>query len=95
MKLIGTWIVDDSDRRALSDLGDVRLAFGLDGTLVYTARGRDKDQIVNLTYQIEGATIVTDQPSAPRVERTPFSLPEEGLLTLEFDGVAYRFRRET
>ena len=94
VRLIGTWIVDDDDRRALSDLGSARLAFGADGTLVYTVRGRDKDQIINLTYQVDGATIVTDQASAPRVERTPFSLSEEGMLTLVFGGVAYRFRRE-
>jgi hypothetical protein len=94
VRLIGTWVLDDSDKDALSDLGNVRLAFGEDGTLVYTVRGRDKDQIINLRYQVDGATIITDQLSAPRVERTEFSLSDDGVLTLAFGGVAHQFRRE-
>lgn len=94
VRLIGTWIVDDSDRRAISDLGDVRLEFRKDGMLIYAIRGWNKDQIIKLRYEIDGATIVTDQPSAPRVERTKFSLSDDGILTLEFNAIAYRFRRQ-
>jgi hypothetical protein len=94
MNLIGNWVVDGTDRRALADLGDVVLAFGEDNALIYTIRCRDKDQIIKLRYQIEGTTMVTDQPSAPRVERTEFSISENGVLTLAFNGVPYRFKRQ-
>jgi hypothetical protein len=35
VKLIGTWVVDKSDSHALSELGDVSLKFGQDGSLTY------------------------------------------------------------
>jgi hypothetical protein len=62
------------------------------GGLLYTIRGREKDQIMKLRYKVEGSTIVTDQPSEPRVERTQFSLTDD-ILTLAFGGVPYRFVR--
>ena len=92
MNLVGAWIVDETDMRALADLGDVLLEFGEGGGLIYTIRGKDKDQIIKLRYRIEGSTIVTDQPSAPQVERTAFSLSDDGLLTLAFSGTPYRFK---
>jgi hypothetical protein len=91
--LVGTWIVKDTDKRALADLGDVVLEFQESGRLIYTIRGSAKDQIIKLRYKIEGAVIVTDQPSVPRVERTAFSISADGVLTLAFGGVPYRFTR--
>jgi hypothetical protein len=93
MNLVGAWVMDETDTRALADLGDVLLEFGKGGWLIYTIRGQDKDQIIKLRYRIEGSTIVTDQPSAPQVERTAFSLSDDGLLTLAFSGTPYRFKR--
>jgi hypothetical protein len=91
MSLVGAWVVDRSDARALADLGDVLLEFGDGGGLLYTIRGADKDQIMKLHYRVEGAAILTDQPSAPRVERTAYSLSDDGILTLAFGGSPYRF----
>jgi hypothetical protein len=93
MNLLGAWLVDETDTRALARLGDVLLEFDESGGLRYTIRDYDKDQIINLRYQIEGSTIVTDQPSAPGIERTQFSFAEDGVLTLAFGGVPYRFVR--
>lgn len=93
MNLTGTWVVDKMDKQATTELGDVLLEFGDDRSLIYTIRGKDKNQIINLRYQIDGATIITNQPSAPRVERTDFSLSDDGVLTLAFGGTPYRFRR--
>ena len=92
MSLVGAWLVDETDTRALADLGNVLLEFGEGGGLLYTIRGEEKDQIIKLRYKIEGSTIVTDQPSEPRVERTQFSLADD-MLTLAFGGVPYRFVR--
>lgn len=93
MTLVGAWIVDRTDLRGLADLGDVLLEFGEGGGLLYTIRGPDRDQIMKLRYTVEGSTILTDQPSAPRIERTAYALSEDGKLTLAFGGVPYRFVR--
>ncbi|MDF0492390.1 hypothetical protein GPL17_31660 [Bradyrhizobium yuanmingense] len=93
MNLLGTWLVDETDELALARLGNVLLEFDENGGLRYTIREQDKYQIINLRYRVEGSTIVTDQPSAPQVERTQFSFSEEGVLTLAFGGVPYRFVR--
>ena len=93
MNLIGCWVIDSADQNALAALGNVVLDFAEDGHLTYTVRGEGKSQVVDLRYRIEGTTIVTDQPSAPRAERTGFSFSEDGALTLLFDGVPYRFHR--
>jgi len=70
----------------------VPLEFGDGGGLLYTIRGQETDQIIMLRYKVEGSTIVTNQPSEPRVERTQFSLADD-TLTLSFGGVPYRFVR--
>jgi len=94
MNLIGAWVVDETDVRALADFGDLLMEFGDGGGLAYTIRTRDREQIMLLRYWIEGSTIITDQPSAPRIERTAFSLSDDGALTLNFGGTPYRFRRQ-
>jgi len=93
MNLLGAWLVDETDKLALARLGDVLLEFDETGGLRYTIRGLDKHQIINLRYRVEDSTIVTDQPSAPQVERTQFSFDEGGVLTRAFGGVPYRFVR--
>jgi hypothetical protein len=90
MNLLGAWKVDETDARTLSELGNVLMEFGEEGSLTYTIRGQDKDQIMDLRYKVEGSTIVTDQPSHPRVERTQFFLSDD-MLTLTLGG--YRFVR--
>jgi hypothetical protein len=92
--LVGTWVLDETDQRGFADLGDVVMTFGEGDELTYTIRGPTKDQIIKLRYRIEGTMIVTDQPSAPQVERTHFSLSEDGILILAFGGVPYRFKRQ-
>lgn len=92
MSLVGAWLVDETDARALTDLGNVLLEFNKGGALRYTIRGQEKDQVIKLRYKVEGSTIITDQPSDPRVERTQFFLVDN-MLTLAFRGVPYRFVR--
>jgi hypothetical protein len=74
MSLVGTWVVDETDARALTDLANEQMEFGEGGGLLYTIRGNERDQIMKLRYKVEGSVIVTDQPSAPRVERIVFHL---------------------
>ena len=93
MNLLGAWLIDESDEIALARLGNVLLEIDENGGLRYTIREQGKRQIINLRYRVEGSTIVTDQPSAPKAERTQFSLTEDGILTLAFGGIPYRFVR--
>lgn len=93
MSLVGIWILDKADDSARADLGDVLLEFDEEGNLIYVVRDKETDQIIKLRYQIDGDTIITDQPSAPQTERTIFSLSEDRELTLTFGGVPYRFYR--
>lgn len=93
MNLLGAWLVDETDELGLARLGNVLLEFDESGGLRYTIREQDKRQIINLRYRVEGSAIVTDQPSAPQVERTQFSLTDDGVLTLAFGGIPYRFVR--
>jgi hypothetical protein len=90
VSLVGEWVVDTADARTVADLGNVLLRFGDDGGLVYTIRGQRTDQIIMLRYEVEGSTIITNQPSRPQVERTEFSLAGN-ILTLRFGGLPYRF----
>ena len=93
MNLVGVWVVDETDAQALERWGNVVFEFDESDGLIYTIRGDDKDEIIILRYQIEGSTLITDQPSAPRVERTQFSFTPDGVLILTFDGVPSRFVR--
>lgn len=93
MKLGGVWKVDKADHHTLADLGDVMLEFHGDGRLTYATIDDDRAKVINLTYKIDGNTIITDQPSAPRPERTTFQLSHDGVLTLAFGGIPYQFRR--
>jgi len=49
--------------------------------------------IMKLRYRIDGDTLVTNQPSAPREERSRFALAPDGTLTIEFGGNKGAFRR--
>lgn len=93
MTLLGQWVVDKSDRHTLEKLGDVVLQFDETGGLTYIVRRDGKQQTILMSYEVNGNIITTDQLSAPRVERTVFSISENSLLTLSFGGEPVTFRR--
>ena len=93
MRLVGAWVVDESDQHTLAELGDVLLQFDNNGGLTYVIRTDGKQQVILMRYEVDGDVIVTDQPSAPRVERTLFSLSDDGRLVLAFGGEPFTFRR--
>lgn len=80
--LIGTWRTDPTDAWSLRHYGEVTLRFDAQGGLVYTVHQPGKDQIILLTYRVEGDCLVTDQPSSPAEERTPFFFTPDGRLAL-------------
>ena len=91
--LIGSWKSDPTDPKGKDAYGEVSLRFEADGTLLYIARGPDKDQVMRLTYRLEPGMIITDQPSQPRSERTIYKIAEDGALILAFGGQESRYVR--
>jgi hypothetical protein len=89
--LIGRWTSDPTDVEGIREFGRAHLEFFPDGTLIYTAVDESKQQKMFLTYRVEGGVLITDQPSAPREERTPFTLTAEGKLTVTYGGLSARY----
>jgi len=88
--LIGRWVTDPEDTESIQEYGQVSLDFKPGGVLEYTIHLSGKRQIMFLSYRTEGESIVTNQPSAPREERTPFSITD-GKLYLSFGGISSRY----
>jgi hypothetical protein len=72
----------------------VGIEFLPDGRLAYVIESEGKEQRMVLTWRVDGEDLVTNQPSAPREERTRIRWDRGGLV-LEFDGVLTRFTRLT
>lgn len=81
--LLGTWRTDPNDEWSRRTYGVVSLRFEADGTLVYAIHLPSKDQLMHLRYRVDGDILVTDQPSAPREERTRFFFTPDGRLGIE------------
>ena len=82
-RLVGTWRTDPNDRWSLREYGEVSLRFERDGTLVYTVHLPTKEQIMRLTYRVDGNRLITDQPSSPREEQVEFSFTPDGRLVVK------------
>lgn len=91
--LIGTWESDPDDLSGTQEYGRVTLEFGIDGTLLYIVHGRDKNQVIRLTYTVDEEFIVTNQPSKSRIEKTRYEFTPDGKLLLAFGGKASRYVR--
>jgi len=52
-----------------------------------------EEQIMNLTYEVSGNKLITDQPSHPKKERTEFSIESNGQLLLRYPGSKTWFER--
>lgn len=77
-RLLGKWSRESGD----SDGANTTLEFKEDGQLDYTIHGAEKDLKIFLTYWVENNILITDQPSHPHEERTPFVFTEDGKLVL-------------
>lgn len=81
-EFLGTWETDALDRESLRKFGRVTLEIKVNGRLIYTIHEQNKEQKIFLKYGTENGTLVTDQPSTPREERTPYSITPDGKLVL-------------
>ena len=73
---------------------NVVLEFMADGRLTYTADLGAKRQIMNLTFQVDGDRILTDQPSSPRLDQTRFWFETPDRLVLQHDAQRSWFQRK-
>jgi hypothetical protein len=88
--LIGCWHLISTEGQPYEP---AEADFQEDGRLYYSVLSGDRWGVMKLRYRIEGDTLVTDQPSSPREERSRFVLAPDGTLTVEFGGDKSLFRR--
>lgn len=86
--LLGEWRQIEPDSRPAA----IYITFEADGRLRYTVEA-DTIQHILLTWYVEGNVLVTDQPSAPRQERTYFKFMAPSRLVLERNGETYSYER--
>jgi hypothetical protein len=92
-RLHGQWQLVRSEDPTMEVGEGVEMQFSPDGKLTYTIKQSGSRQIMNLTYQVQGSEIVSNQPSAPAENRTRYAIDEQGQLVLESDGSRSWYRR--
>ena len=78
-----------SDRA--DEYGTTRLHFFADGDLLFSVISATEEEVFRLTYVTVGGEIISDQPSAPRQERTRYTIEDPRILLLERQGVRTRY----
>ncbi len=86
IKLLGRW--ESSNLNPGEE--KVFMDFKENGELVYTIHSQEKKQIMHLIFRIEDNVIISNQPSHPKEERTPFIISDTELI-LEQNGEKSRF----
>ena len=90
--LFGCWQLVAAD--PAFPTGDrVEMEFKPTGELIYATLEKKHWAIMRLTYKVDGKHIVSNQPSAPREERTEFSFGRDGVLNLSLGGTPSAFKR--
>ncbi len=80
-QLLGRW-------ESVAGVGQepVTIEFEGDGSLTYTIHGPGSEQKIFLLYTARNGVIITDQPSHPREERTPYRITSDGELVMTYGG---------
>ena len=80
-KLLGSWIA-----------GSTKMTFTPNGKLSYEINENEKVSIINMTYELSGDIILTNQPSHPRIERTRYNITDN-ILTLDYNGEISKYKK--
>lgn len=95
-RLIGTWVVDPRDEEGVRRFGKTTMEFKSDGSLTYRIiTDEGKHQLIFLTYRVDGNTLVTNQTTHPREDRTEFELVGDDRLRLTYGGTKVTYRRSS
>jgi hypothetical protein len=92
-QLIGEWISDPADSESIRKYGEVSMNFKDDGQLIYRIHSPGETDIMLLRYRVQDGWLITNQPSAPREERTAFSIAPDGKLILVYRDSTYHLIR--
>jgi hypothetical protein len=92
-RLHGCWVLVRSEDPTIEIGEGVEMEFSADGKLTYTIKQSDRRQIMNLVYEVQGAEIVSNQPSAPAENRTSYAIDDAGQLVLGFGGARSWYQR--
>ena len=95
LRVIGECAIDPEDVQSINSFGHVSLEFKKDGFLVYTIHGEEKDQKIFMTFELAGGFIITDQPSKPSKERSPYHFTNDDRLVVLFGSESCRFIRKS
>lgn len=90
--LIGCWHLETADPE-LGMTEPAEIEFKPDGNMLYSIEAGSKWQIMRMTFRVDGSDLVTDQPSAPKEERTAFVLEGANRLVLDYGGAKASFLR--
>jgi len=83
-RLLGEWRLIKGDDLENGD--GVSVKFLPKGKLIYIIELKDRKQIINLSFRVDGKYLVTDQPFAHKEEKTKFSFDAKGNLVLQYGG---------
>jgi hypothetical protein len=92
-RLHGRWEIVRTDDPSMELDEGVELQFSPDGSLKYVIKQAGSRQVMNLTYEVQGSEIISNQPSAPAENRTKYAFSDDGQLVLELHGARSWCRR--
>lgn len=92
--LLGRWRLAPDDLAARRRYGEHALELTAHGDLVQSTVTPGGLTRVLLTWRLDGDALVTDQPSAPKIERQPVSILPGGELMLGVGSSASRYVRD-
>ena len=90
--LLGRWEFEKSEPAGSGFEGSA-MEFEGNGKLTYASPTEGGTGLMVLTWRIEDAFLVTDQPSAPQENRTKFAFEGTDRLRLEYSGVTSWYAR--
>lgn len=93
VQLLGSWGTDPLDSDAIERDGKALIEFKPDGSMIYSIDVGDKYEQMFLTFRTDNGMIITNQPSAPREDRTAYDLTPDGKLILDYGGTRTRYVR--
>lgn len=88
---LGIWYSDLNDQNTKSKIGNVKMIFTEDGKLTYEIIENNQKQIINMIYVVDGSSLITNQPSHPKQEKTNFEFINKEKLILEFNNDRSQF----
>jgi len=84
-RLLGEWRLV-RDEGGIDRGESITAAFTAGTELVYVIVNGDKQEVIKLVYEVDGETLMTNQPSKSREERTRFWFDSDGFLVLVYGG---------